>query len=448
MHTRICDAEGTDQLGVWRRRWAGPVAMTGLMAVWAGLALVGPAELFAAPARSTPPNILFILTDQHRRDGIGAYGNPKIHTPHVDRLAREGVRFNRAYTAQPVCSPNRSSIITGLYPHTSGVWENKVPLPKTSRAMSEMLAPAGYDCGYFGKWHLGRRDAFATFPDYPNDARGSNHYFGKGDGRRYGVDGITEDAIRFIRQKRSKPFYVYVSFYPPHPPYSVPPAYLERYKGIEDKNQRTYYAMCTKADEKVGEMLAVLDELGISDKTLVVFTTDHGHNFKWRWNNHNKRLCYDPSSRIPLVMRMPGAIAPGRQTNGLISSVDLVPTILSLVRQPVPPGLQGRDLSDLARGKTDRGRDYAFIENIPYPFKREKGEERCVLDDRWKLILSTRRPPELYDLKTDPEEVTNRWAEMEASEVAARLMGELEKWAKETKDELAPKLIQRSRSGP
>lgn len=407
-----------------------------------------PATLRAAEKPVRQPNILFILTDQQRWDCVGAYGNPKIHTPHVDRLASEGVRFARAYTAQPVCSPNRAAIITGLYPHTSGVWENcksgweeRVGLPESVKAMSEMLAPAGYDCGYFGKWHLGRRDAFATMPYYPSDGRGNDHYFGKGDDKRYGIDVITEDAIAYIKQERDRPFYVYVSFYPPHPPYSVPPEYEKRYAAIDNRNKRIYYAMCTKVDEKVGEMMAVLDEMNIADRTLVVFTSDHGHNFDWRWNRHNKRLCYDTSARIPLIARMPGVIPKGRVAEGLISSVDLVPTIHSLIGRPIPDGLEGQDLSDLARGKTDKGREFVFIENIPYPFKRDKGEERCVRDDRWKLILSTHREPELIDMKSDPEEEKNRWSEMKGSDTVARLTRALADWADRTNDELAPKLI-------
>ncbi|MHC4442517.1 MAG: sulfatase family protein [Planctomycetota bacterium] len=397
-----------------------------------------------APAMGPPQkksNILFILADQYRYDCIGANGNSKIHTPNLDRLAAEGMRFDRMYAAQPVCSPNRAAIITGLYPHTNGVWENNVSLPKTSRTMSEMLAPTGYDCGHFGKWHLVRRDAFKTFPQYPKDGRGKNHYFGKGKSRRYGVDVITEDAVKFMQRKRKKPFYLYVSFYPPHPPYSVPGQYLERYKHIADKNKRTYYAMCTKVDEKVGELLAALDKMKIADKTLVAFNTDHGHYFEHRWNDHYKRLCYDVASRLPLIMRMPQVIPVGQKTDGLIGSVDLTPTILALVGQPIPPGLQGKDLSQLARGKTSKGRDYVFIENIPYPHKREKGQERCIRDQQWKMILSTHRKPELYDMIEDPTERNNRWAEMKNSPVADRLCKQLHQWSEKTKDTLTPKLL-------
>lgn len=406
-----------------------------------GGAFLLPTVVRAETKSKNSPNILFVLTDQHRRDCVGAYGNPKIHTPNIDSLARDGVRFDRHYVSQPVCSPCRSSIQTGLYPHSSGVWENKVPLPKSSRTIGERLGQAGYDCGYFGKWHLGRRDAYETFPDYPNDGRGKNHYFGEGDSKRYGIDVITEDAIRFVRKKRNKPFCTFVSFYPPHPPYSAPPGYEERYKEIQDRKKRIYYAMCTKIDEKVGELLGALKDLGIADKTLVVFTSEHGHYFERGWNNHDKRLCYDTASRIPLLMRMPGVLPAGRKTDGFISSVDLVSTMFSLIGQPVPAGLEGSDLGDLARGKTEHGREFVFMENIPYPFNRGKGEERCVRDDRWKLILSTMREPELYDMKNDPQESANLWKDRKGTPVSARLIRALTDWAERTKDPLAPKLL-------
>ncbi|MBI4579953.1 MAG: sulfatase-like hydrolase/transferase [Planctomycetes bacterium] len=419
------------------------------LASLAGRALVAAGNGSVNASRPKPaPSILFILSDQYRRDCVGISGNPKSHTPNLDRLAREGAWFDRTYTAQPVCSPNRAAIVTGLYPHSAGVQENCTEtktgakeLPGTSRTMSEMLAPAGYDCGYFGKWHLGRRDAFKTFPEYPKDGRGSDHYFGEGRERRYGVDVITEDAIAFLKRGRTQPFYVYVSFYPPHPPFSVPEKYLDRYKNIADRDQRTYYAMCEKIDEKVGELLEALEDLGVADSTLVVFTSDHGHSFIYRWNHHYKRLCYDTASRVPLIMRMPGVIPKGRRVDVLFSSVDLTPTILDLLGQPVPSGLQGLDLAALARGDTDKGRDHAFIENVPFTGNPDKGEERCVLDGRYKLILSSRRPPELYDLRDDPDEVANRWGELKSSPAVRRLISQLQAWAEKSHDTLAPELI-------
>jgi arylsulfatase A-like enzyme len=395
----------------------------------------------APAAGSKSPNILFILSDQFRQDCVGATGNRDIHTPNLDRLAREGVLFNRFYVAQPVCSPTRASILTGLYPHSAGVSENNTSLPRTSTTLAEMLTPAGYDCGYFGKWHLERRDPFPTFPEYPNDGRGNNHYYGKGAEKRYSVDVVTDDAIKFIRRPRNQPFYAYVSYYPPHPPFSVPAEYEQRYKGIADSEKRLYYAMCTKVDEGVGQLLKTLDDAGLADNTLVIFNSDHGHNLVYRWNKHYKRLCYDTSARVPLIVRMPGVVRAGRQSDALLSSVDLVPTMLSLIGKPIPSGLQGRDFSDLVRGQTDKGRDYVFIENVPFTNAPEKGEERCVLNSQWKLILSTRRPPELYEYKVDSKEANNRWAEMKDAPVVADLLKQLGNWATETRDALAPELI-------
>lgn len=398
-----------------------------------------------APTESAPagiaPNILFILSDQYRWDCVGASGNRDIHTPNLDRLAREGMMLNRFYVAQPVCSPTRASILTGLYPHSAGVSENNTPLPKSSRTLAEILTPAGYDCGYFGKWHLVRRDAFPTFPEYPSDGRGSNHYFGKGADKRYGVDAITDDAIAFIRKPRNGPFYVYVSYYPPHPPFSVPTEYEKRYERIADRDKRIYHAMCTKVDEAVGRLLKALDDAAVANNTLVVFNSDHGHNFEYRWNKHYKRLCYDSSARVPLIARMPGVIPAGRRSDALASSVDLVPTMLSLVGRPIPAGLQGRDLSDLLRGRTDHGRDHVFIENVPFPFATDKGVERCVLDGRWKLILNTHRPPELYEYKADPAEVDNLWEARKNEPFVADLLEQLARWAADTRDEVAPRLI-------
>lgn len=394
------------------------------------------------------PNILFILTDQHRQDGVGAYGMPGIQTPHLDKLAGDGIRFDRAYVAQPVCSPNRASILTGLYPHSHGVVENNVPLPPQALTMSEMLGLLGYDCGYFGKWHLDRRNAqgFTTFPGYPRDGRGSNHYFpGKDNERRYAVDVITDDAIAFIKENRDTPFYAFLAYYPPHPPYSVPKKYEEMYRDLfpKDRRRRIYYGMCTKVDQQVGRLLATLDELGVAENTLVVFTSEHGHLFDHRWNDHSKRLCYDTASRIPLLMRMPGVIPKNRSTTEMISSVDLVPTIMSLLGQKPPAGLGGQDLSGMARNTATRGRDAVFIENTPYPYQPDKGLERCVRDRRWKLILSTVRAPELYDMTHDPDELNNRWEAMKDSAEVGELEDRLKSWASRTGDKLAGQLLEK-----
>jgi len=432
--------------GVLRRA---PCAFFALAAV-AGLFLPG-----RAVAR---PNLLFILTDQHRQDGVGAYGKAPVHTPHLDRLARDGVRYNRAYTAQPVCSPNRASILTGLFPHAHGVLENTWSLSPRIPTLARILKGHGYATGYFGKWHLGPKEphGFDTHPNYPGDGRGDAHYFMVDGRRRYSTEVKTDDVITFLKENQRRPFYAYVSYYPPHPPYSVPPQYAERYRSLfpDDERLRIYYGMCTNVDEQIGRLLATLEELGLADNTLVAFTSEHGHFFTERWNQHAKRLCYDTAAMVPLLMKMPGVIPPNQVTSELFSAVDLVPTLLSLMKYEVPPGLHGDDLSGLAQGRAP-GRDAAFLVNFPYltrgrvadSYSSEpdwRHEERAVINrDGWKLILSTTRPPELLHVPTDPGEEKNRYGEAVAAVVTQQLGAQLYQWAVRTGDSLAPRLLDR-----
>lgn len=415
-------------------------------------------HFLSGTALAAPPNLLFILTDQHRQDGVGAYGKSPVRTPNLDRLAGEGVRFNRSYTAQPVCSPNRASILTGLYPHAHGVLENTWSLTPRIPTLAKFLKAHGYATGYFGKWHLGPKEphGFDISPNYPSDGRGNLHFFMVDGERRYSTDVKTDDVIAFLKENRSVPFYAYISYYPPHPPYSVPPGYAESYRKEfpDNERQRIYYGMCTKVDEQIGRLLKTLEELGLADNTLVAFTSEHGHFFSERWNQHAKRLCYDTAAMVPLLMRMPGVI-PGKQvTSELISAVDLVPTLLGLMGHPVPPGLHGDDLSGLARGRS-QGRDAACIVNFPYltrgrvpgSYSSEpdwRHEERAVINrDGWKLILSTTRQPELYHVPTDPGEEKNRYGITQSADVTEQLGAHLYKWAVRTGDNLAPRLLDR-----
>ena len=399
------------------------------------------------------PNLLFILTDQHRRDGVGAYGLTGVKTPNLDRIATEGIRFNRAYTAQPVCSPNRGAIMSGLYPHNHGVRENTWPMDADLRILPDLYREKGYRTGYFGKWHLGdaARDSWDEMPLYPGDGRGDKHYF-EVDGRMvYQTDVITPDVIDFMTVDPTQPFVAFASFYPPHPAYSVPKSYEEVYADQypDDDKRRLYYGMCSAVDDAVGDLLQALDDHGLADDTLVVFTTEHGHNFEHRWNDHDKRLCYDTSARVPMLMRFPGAIKPGQVSEALISSVDLFPTIAGLMGLSAGLGLDGLNLAEQISGRTEKGRDSLFMVNVPFIDKSRqphqpdlaKGEERCIVKGEWKLILSTVRAPELYHLSNDPEETDNRWADEKGSGAVAALKQALAYWGRRTKDPLTERLL-------
>lgn len=419
----------------------------------AGLAAASLPFLAYSGSAKKRPNLLFILTDQHRRDGVGCYGKPGVKTPNLDRLASGGIRFDRAYTAQPVCSPNRASILSGLYPQNHGVRENTWDMDSSIRILPDLMRETGYRTGYFGKWHLGdpARDAWEVMPAYPKDGRGNGHYY-EVDGKPvYQTEVLAFDAIDFMGADPDKPFCCFASFYPPHPPYSVP----EHYEGMyadqypEDDQRRKYYAMCTAVDDAVGRLLASLDEQGVADDTLVVFTTEHGHHFDHRWNDHSKRLCYDISARIPMLMRFPGVIPTGQQSENLICSVDLYQTMTSLLGLSAGEGLDGWDLSDQIRGKTDEGRASLVMVNVPFIDKNGrphqpdlvKGEERCVVQGDWKLILSTVREPELYHLPSDPGERMNRWSDSKDSENVRRLKGELRQWGEKSRDRLTSELL-------
>tara|TARA_Y100000588_G_scaffold194978_1_gene209076 strand:- start:8145 stop:9458 length:1314 start_codon:yes stop_codon:yes gene_type:complete len=410
------------------------------------------ASVQAAPA----PNLLFILTDQHRRDGVGAYGKPSVLTPNLDRIASEGIRLDRAYTAQPVCSPNRASILSGLYPHRHGVRENNWPLSPDVHILPHLLQANAYRTGYFGKWHLGdpARVAYDVMPSYERDGRGGGsasgwaHYYTIDDQKVYQTDVISRDIGDFIRTS-DKPFYAVASFYPPHPPYSVPKRYEEMYRELypEDQNRRRYYAMCTAVDDAVGHLLETLEAKEIADNTLVVFTTEHGHYFDRRWNNHSKRSCYDVAARIPLLMRFPGHIPDGQESTALFSHADLFPTLAGLLGL-APPEVDGIDQSDLLQGKTEATRDYLSIVNVPRPDRTSKphdgpmpGEERCVRTNDWKLILSRDRAPELYHPDNDPEERDNVWSSHRDTEVVGSLKAHLSEWASATNDPLTPRLL-------
>tara|TARA_Y100000588_G_scaffold275219_2_gene291303 strand:- start:106 stop:1467 length:1362 start_codon:yes stop_codon:yes gene_type:complete len=399
------------------------------------------------------PNLLFILTDQHRQDGVGAYGGTEVKTPHLDRMASEGIRFNRAYTAQPVCAPNRAAIMSGLYPHNSGVLENTWDMDTNVRILSDILGEHGYQTGYFGKWHLGdsARDAWDEMPIYPNDGRGRRHYYEVDGEMVYQTEVITSDVINFMTSRKDQPFYAFTSYYPPHPPYSVPEDYEAMYANLypDDEERRKYYAMCTAVDDAVGLLLDSLEAQGISDNTLVVMTSEHGHHFEHRWNDHAKRLCYDISANIPMLMRYPGTIPGGQVSEALISSVDLVQTMLNLLNLPPEEGLDGANLGNQITQKTDKGRASLVMVNVPFIDKSsrpnqpeiDKGEERCVIKGDWKLILSTVRAPELFNLANDPGEIQNMWAEEQDSKIAGELKQALKHWGNRTNDPITPKLL-------
>lgn len=423
-------------------------------------------------------------TDQQRTDTLRCYGNTQVQTPHLDSLAERGTLFTSCYVTQPVCSPCRSSMVTGLFPNATTVIDNNIPLPPTMFAWPRALHDAGYRTAYIGKWHLG----VEPVPDYFDVWRGYHtgwkHFIdeepffaspGESDSAfrariaanpptvaekdsvigRYRPDVETDETLEFISENQSRPFACWLSFYPPHTTKEAPEENIALYRGrIEPEEQAIYHAMVNRLDWNIGRILARLDELGLSEKTLIVFTSDHGENFPYRWNDHHKRLCYDQSSNVPLLISMPGTLQQGARTSSVVSIVDLCPTILDLCGVNSPVGLHGNSLKPLLTGVSSGWRDDAFIQNLPYTGSGKTGSgeeqprgknpnmrERCLVTREWKFILNTSRPPELYDRRSVQPDTDNVFGRPETKAVAQMLVRRMREWAEKTGDNVTQQLL-------
>jgi arylsulfatase A-like enzyme len=477
-------------------------------------------SLWAGESTPGGPNLLFIWTDEQRADTMAVYGNTKIHAPNLDKLASESIVFRNAYVTQPVCTPSRSSVLTGLWPHTNGCTTNNVPLPRDIRCLPELVAERRYHTAYMGKWHLGDEifaqhgfeqmvsieDSYSPYygPDRDRGTRSDYHHFllargyqpDQKDGtfsREFACRLPIEDckprfleikACEFLRQHRREPFILYVNFLEPHMPFFGPldqehrldEVYLPanftdpleeneplRYRLMREycgqvyghdeaafrELTRKYWGLVTQVDRSVGQILRTLDELGLADRTIVVFTSDHG-DMMGAHRLVTKTVMYEESVRVPWLMRDP---ALGRRQQVIIppvSHIDLVPTLLEMMGVPVPARLQGQSLLPLIRGGTTT-EDHVFIEWNPgtglevakdsrLASKAEieragRARIRTVISpDGWKLCLSDTDKSQLFNLREDPGETRNLFDSGRHEDVIARLTERIRRWQRETGD--------------
>ena len=304
-----------------------------------------------------PPNLLFIMTDQQRFDALGAEGNKYMHTPNLDKLSKAGVRFDRTYCAQAVCSPSRASILSGLYPHAHKVQDNIYGIddvtsnPKYNMELTWplLMQRAGYHTAWIGKWHLGKKGP-KCFDEWHGFNSLLSHWMGERYASDYRSDVETDKGLDFLTRNRNRPFVLCQSFYPPHTPYTAPKKYWKYYDDTPLQPME-YYAACSDIDMNVGRLLKRLDDLDLVDDTLIIFTSDHGDHFGKRPGGSKKRGAYDDCARIPLIVRYPDLFRGGGVRNELISNVDLMPTILDIAGLSVPDGLHGSSLIPLMQGE-------------------------------------------------------------------------------------------------
>lgn len=418
-------------------------------------------------------NILFVTSDDMGLQ-LGCYGDPLARTPNLDALAAQGTRFKTTWVSQSSCSPSRSSILTGLFPHQNGQLGLSHMAPPYSMKsgipnLAKLLKKAGYFNGIMGKLHVEPKNEF------PFDF-GSVEYWG--DSRKtQDVKYDLQRATEFVEKAGDKPFFLYLNFHDPHEPFvkqvegvPEPPFTAADIKQPLDfslldtpelrQNVADYYNGCTRVDIAMGLILKMLDEKGLSDNTVVVFFGDNGPPFPG-----GKVTCYEAGMAVPLIIRWPGQPA-NQVSEALVSGVDLFPTILQAAGV-TPPANAGQSLVPLLGGKTENWRQTLCGEFNAHQ-RRHFYPQRTIRDERYHLIVSLlageetpwmresvmpdaekfispqaqaawkmrlERPPiELYDLQTDPKEMNNLAGQPQMKEVQERLTKELEAWRRETDD--------------
>lgn len=445
------------------------------------------APLPEAASQSPKLNLISIVTDDQALWSVGAYGNRESRTPNMDRLAREGARFTNAFVTTPVCSPSRVGLLTGRYGTEVGITDWIDPqegaggmgVPAFATTWPEVLQKSGWRTGLFGKWHLG------STPSYHPTRRGFDRFFGElgggfdpmnptleVDGVRKKLQGpasdlVMNEALRFIDENRARPFAALIHFREPHTPYGPMPEEdtalfrdldptVPQVKGLDiaqiKRWHREYYAAIHAVDRNMGRLLAKLDEWGLAQNTIVVFQSDHGYNIGHHgihtkgngiWvaggvNGPKRPNMWDTSLRIPLIVRWPGVVAPGREIPETVTQLDMFASVLGMlgVTSPAVAKQHGVDFSPLLRGRTIPWRDTIFGQ---YDLHNEGlAYMRMIRTPEWKLVRHhhANSLDELYDLKNDPGETRNLYTAEAQRPVRDQLQARLTAWMRSLHDPL------------
>ena len=415
--------------------------------------------------QSRQPNILFIVTDQWRKQALGLMKEDKVLTPNLDRLASQGAVFRNAYSTVAVCSPNRACLLTGQYAMHHGVLANDTWLMPEKATLGDICKANGYQTAYLGKWHIGQtlRDTAGMSRGYvpPEYRHGFDYWYKEenhipfdqptfiGDSRvsvrikGWEPDNLVAEAVKFLKHRDPvRPFCMVLSFGPPHTGggtefgdrnvpgkhgfgygYAAPFEYEKHYIPGADYYQRPvrtnvlpisdyekgkcvqgYFGAITAIDEALGRLFDELNLCGLDKNTVVVFTSDHGE-MMGSHGRMTKGVWFQESAGIPLIVRGP-SVAKGKDYACVINSIDLLPTILGLCGLPVPSGVDGTDFTPLLRGEAHKTPEHVFCS-----FYQGSNHYRAVHTERYTYVLTDRNcdsiagsPEVLYDLRTDPYE--------------------------------------------
>jgi arylsulfatase A-like enzyme len=355
------------------------------------------------------PNIVLIFSDQHRADAMGCAGSAFVETPHLDRLAAEGTRFDQAFTPWPVCTPARASMWTGAYPHAHGIIDNVYGIDnafeivgRVRTTVFDRLREAGYLTAHFGKWHLGEaQPPFFDIWEESFNSRVGHWVDGKLDGT-YRPDVQTDASIAFLRRQAGadQPFVMVQSYYPPHDPYTAPARFYApyRHRGVPFAG---YYAAVSALDWNIGRIMRTLDDTGLRRSTLVIYYSDHGDTFFYRPEGEHKFVCTDDAIRIPFIASMPGTVMAGAVSRAPVGLQDLAPTMLDFAGAPAAP-THGTSLRPLFEGRlVPDWRQGYYVQNTTHV---SGIVQRAWRTEGWKLVASADGSHALYNLAADPEE--------------------------------------------
>ncbi|HEY2573113.1 MAG TPA: sulfatase, partial [Verrucomicrobiaceae bacterium] len=341
-------------------------------------------------ASASKPNIVIFLSDDHGVDFVGCYGNKSVHTPNMDALAGEGMRFTRAFAASPTCSPSRAVIFTGLYSKRNGTMGNHTDCRPGIQSLPTYLKALGYRVVAADKTDVRPQSVFdwevlpATLPKNPAV------------NRRYRSEGLDTTKVEeflasHVTQQPDKPLCLLIGDNAPHvvwePNRDFDPASLPLPPIIVDTPKtRTalanYYQDISTCDRHLGDVLASLKKHGLEKNTLFIYTSDQGPEWP-----HCKWTCYDTGLRVPFIVRWPGVVKSGATTNALISFTDLTPLLVDVAGGPPLAGLDGRSFKEVLGGKSDKHDDFIFASHTG-DGTMNVFPQRCVRDERWKLILN------------------------------------------------------------
>jgi len=466
-----------------------------LISAIALIAAIAPLNIATLAALKNPadqkPNLIFFLGEGLRYDEFSSAGNKILTTPNMDRIGREGFTFHNAFVINSLCLPSRATFLTGQYSHTTGAVSNvEGAIPPQFKLISDILHQGGYETAFIGKSHIkgalkdhdwdyyfgfvGQADYYR--PVLTEGIRGQysepKEYSGE-----YVDDLLTRKAIEWLRQKHSKPVCLFLWFYAPHAPFYRPKRMVDLFNGIaipkpstfdEDltgyagKAQATshadnqigsaevgtddprsleelvkdHYAGVESNDEDVGLVLKELERQGILDRTAIILSSDHGF-FLGEHHFYDKRLMYEPSIRIPLMVRYPARIPAGGASDKMALNLDLAPTILDLAGIPIPAEMKGESLVPIMEGKSvAHWRTDWLYEYYEYPGWENVKPCRGIRTERYKLIHYFLPPEEfeLYDLQVDPDEKHNLYADPHYKDLAKKLQSRMAELRAETND--------------